>query len=186
MSRHKEVKCPPTLPINFLVGNTASQEGVAKVINGTETNRLFRNGVASVCGATKVCPGPFPATVPFTILGFYNPDPKCEQCITVTTTNLSADGTLFTHAHANSYNPNDVCENYLGDPGLSAARGVAQSYQVVLPKGTRKFVVVVEGVAAGQAPAFGTLTLSGFNCQGVRPILVAAVAAKAGPGNDLK
>jgi hypothetical protein len=184
--------CPPTLPINFLVGNTAAQEGVVRVINGTESQRLFRNGIPNSCSITKTCPGPFTVTVPFSVLEFDNPGRK-KACVTITITNLSAQGTLFSHAHLKRYDPNNVCKNYLGDAGLS---NTVTSYKINLPDGAKRFAIVVEGVSppSQTVPSiFGLLTISGLACQSASAEAETKGAESSTPatiipglGNDLK
>lgn len=195
--RKSSAICPPTLPINFLVGNTARQEGVVKVTNSTENNRMFRNGVSTTCTSVKTCPGPFPATVPFSALEFNNPGRK-KACVTITVTNLSFPIELFSHAHLKYYDPKNICKNYLGDAGLSPR---VASYQISLPEGAKKFVIVLEGVSQGVLPAFGYLTISGLACQSPSAVEKPAIASSTsstsisppsvpgpvpGPGNDLK
>lgn len=191
--KEDKLTCPPILPINFLVGNTAPQEGVVKIVNGTESNRMFRNGINTTCDSKKTCPGPFPAVVPYTTLTFENPGRK-EACVTITVQNLSSSD-VFSHAHVKRYDPNNICKYYLGDAGLSTSTGT-RSYQIVLPKGTKKFAVVVEGVAPNTLPSFGLLTVSGLPCQSTTttttttvtaPLTVAKISAPVpGVDNDLK
>ena len=180
--------CPPILPINFIVGNTAPQVGVPKIINGVEANRMFRNGIPTTCDSKKICPGPFvDGPIAYTALGFYNPGRKAA-CVTITITNISSDLDLFSHAHLKCYDPTDICRNYLGDSGISGTMGVPISYQIVLPEGTKKFVIILENITSNQVPAAGILTISGLPCQPVlstRPLLTTTLKPTPGPGNDL-
>jgi hypothetical protein len=158
MSCSKKLELP-SLPIGFITSQSAWQPGVYKLVNSTEPARLFRNGITSVCSQTKMCPGSFPSgPVAFSSFEFLNPTPRKSTCITVVFRSFD-DGKapVMSHAHADRYNPLDVCERYLGDAGTS---GTIRTYQFILPKKTRKFAIVVENVNSNATFGTGNFTLS--------------------------
>ena len=100
----------------------------------TQTNRLFRDGVASTCAAPKAFPGTFTSgTQLYETFSFLNAGP--EDCVTIDVTVSSAD-THFS-VYLGSYDPTNLALNYLGDIGSSES----QAFSVVVP-GFSQFVVV--------------------------------------------
>lgn len=122
--------------------------------------RIGRNGLVSVCGTAKACPGglgvggrSFDHHL-FTNLG------SQPACTTITLT--SAGGiNLIGSTYLGSYNPADTtfCVNYLGDAGGSNNGAVA--WQVDVPAGGTIDVVVME-VSAGTASTPYSLKVSGL------------------------
>jgi hypothetical protein len=140
---------------------------------GLQVGRLFRDGVASVCGTQKVIntgggPNPFDSLLrPFESYHIATCANSSPSCATITLQGASALG-LFTAAYAPTFNPANVLQNYKGDPGSSAA---SRTYGVDVPGGAQTFSVDVHDVPAGSPsplPPSGieyTLTVSGI-CTG--------------------
>jgi len=136
--------------------------GMIGVGSLVQTQRLDRNGTTSSCAAGKLCPGVTGVgTRHYDAYTFENGE--SNACISVT---LDAECELFSETYLNSYNPTNLCENYLGDPGKSVIGG-PQSYALTVPAGAR-FVVVVNEVTADSGCGY-TLTVDGGSC---RPRLV--------------
>jgi len=65
---------------------------------------------------------------------------------------------LFTAAYSGSFNPANLAQNYLADPGSSAA---SRTYSFSIPGGQQTFVIVVYDVPPGLAtPSGSTYTLN--------------------------
>ena len=146
--------CTEVLPDQIVSGSIDPAD--AKSTAG----RIGRNGIQSVCGTAKACPGALGAGGrSFDQLSFTNPGTQAA-CVTIT---LSSAGgaNLIGSAYRNSYDPTDTtfCMNYLGDPGGSANGNV--SWKVDVPAGGT-FVVVVMEVNSGTPSTPYSVTVSGL------------------------
>jgi hypothetical protein len=141
-----------------------------QVVNGALTasdlqqpnGRLGRNGVVSVCGTLKTCPGLLGAGARlYDQLSFTNgPAPACVK-ITTTQSCPTPANDIIPAAYLGSYDPNNICTNYLGDPGGSPG-AVPNVMQVDLPANAT-LVVVVQEANAGLAGCSGyTVTVEGL------------------------
>src|SRR5262249_32056642 len=122
-----------TIPANVLDAN-----------DPTQLDRLGRDGQPSGCGG-KVCPGGgFPGTKRFQTFNFTN-NSAAAGCFTVTiNAALGGAGDIESAAYLGTYDPTNLCLNYLGDSGvvgLGTTLGSA-SYSFTVPA-EAQFVVVV-------------------------------------------
>ena len=127
------------------------QAGDLQTVNG----RIGRNGVPSTCDG-KPCPGAFGSGPrSYDTYTFMNTS-GVPSCATV---NLSSDCglTLIAAAYLGSFDPTNLCTNYVGDAGFS---GTAQQFDVTVPP-LSTLVVVVYEVSAGTTCAY-TGTVSGL------------------------
>ncbi|HLK31836.1 MAG TPA: S8 family serine peptidase [Terriglobales bacterium] len=114
---------------------------------GTQTNRLYRDGVTSACGSTKSFPGTYSSgAMTFDSYSFT----ACQtMCLEV---NLESDSgiSLFESAYSPAFDPGNIVTNYKGDAGLS---GSPQTFSVNLTEATPYTVVVndVNGSGVGQS-----------------------------------
>ena len=98
-------------------------QGSITAADATETGRLNRDGVPSLCSdAPKSCPGiTGSATIHYDSYTLTNQSGS-PACITVTTTSSCGSG-VFTTAYLNSFTPPPpaahICTNYLADAGNS-------------------------------------------------------------------
>jgi hypothetical protein len=110
----------------------------------TMTGRLARDGVPSTCGTPKACPGAGDAVVrhydPYT---FVNTS-SVTQCVTVNITNNCGNNALLSAAYLGSFDPSNVCTNYLADMGIAAP---SFSYSFSVPPGATYVVTVLENSA---------------------------------------
>lgn len=164
-----------TLTLNFSGGSTVSTFSLptctetkpTQTVNGSIDNtdslnvgRLGRNGVQSICGVQKACPGAINATpTAFDQVGpFVNgPNPACAT-ITLTSPNGAS---LIGSAYLGSFSGTDTthCTNYLGDPGGS---NTTVQWQVNLPANAT-LAVVVEATAAASFPGAYTVKVDGLS-----------------------
>jgi hypothetical protein len=129
----------------------------------TQADRLGRDGLPSGC-AGKACPGGgFPGTKRYQKYEFDN-NGASEACFTVTiNAALGGAGDIESAAYLSSYDPTNLCQNYLGDSGvvgLGTTLGSA-SYSFVVPAGAH-FVVVVNTTGTITTSSAFSGTVSGF------------------------
>ena len=85
----------------------------------TQADRLGRDGQPSGCSG-KACPGGgFPGTKFYKTYNFTNKS-AAAACFTVTiNAALGGAGDIESAAYVNSYDPANLCQNYLGDTGVT-------------------------------------------------------------------
>ncbi len=178
-----------TLTVSFAGGSSVlnfslpSCEIPPAVINGVlddsdtvEEGRLGRNGLVSGCGTAKTCPGIFgTGNRRYDVLTFPNGPAAACATITTTATNTTSGGAILSVAYLNQYIPpvvgmtDNICINYLGDPGGSPAFNTSNTFSVDIPA-NQTLVVVVEETNAMQTPGSTyTLEVSGLVGNGVGP-----------------
>lgn len=142
------------------------------------TGRMFRDGIAWTCGPAKVCPGPFGAAGNWYDTYTWT-NPSCyAQCLNINFTNTSANTfSQFVSAHLGSFNPANVCENYIADQGGSAAAGGSAPFSFTIP-GNATVVFAVTGVTVGTGGSY-TMTVDG-GCSPLPPC-----TGTPAPGNTL-
>jgi hypothetical protein len=112
--------------------------------DAVQAGRLTRAGSPSVCSSVKTCNV-------FTTGGSYVYDAysvenssNTTRCAIIGMSN-SCGADVFSTAYLNTFNPNSLCSNYLGDPSSS---GEITFYEVQVPPAS-KLVVVVNQVNIG-------------------------------------
>jgi hypothetical protein len=141
-----------TIPSNVLDAN-----------DPTQADRLGRDGQPSSCSG-KDCPGGgFPGTKRFQTFSFRN-DSASPACFTVTiNAELGGAGDIESAAYLGTYDPTNLCLNYLGDSGIVGLGTTVPnvSYSFVVP-GQSDFVVVVNTTGTITASSVFSGTVSGF------------------------
>lgn len=173
--------CPPPVINGRLGSGSADYPGVS----GVQLGRLNRDGVASACAAPKTCSL-------FTNSGARAYDAYTFKntgagpaCVTVT---LDVPQQLGANYQANSYlggfDPNNICANYLADPGVSSATlSVPIVYSHTVPAGAN-FVVVVQTTNPGEIGGEYKLKVEGLPaCSGVCALSCPASVSAATAGN---
>ena len=130
----------------------------------TQSDRLFRNGDTSSCGFVTVCPGPVGNDfgTAFDAHAFRNG--PSNACITVTLTAPTAD--LLSAAYLGSFDPNNICLNYLADAGDSTFGinlGTGPKTYSFSVAANAVFVVTVNGIY-GSTGAY-QLSVTGGDCR---------------------
>jgi hypothetical protein len=172
--------CPPSAINGRLGSGSTDYPGVS----GTLLGRLNRNGVASVCNTPKTCSlATGTGARAYDAYTFRN-NGTAQACVTVS---LNVPQQLGANYQANSYlgsfNPNDICANYLADPGVSSATlSIPIVYSHIVPAGAT-FVVVVQTTNPGEIGGDYQLKVEGLaNCASVCalncPANVSAVATE--------
>ncbi len=123
-----------------------------------QTDRLFRSGFPQTCPASTSC-ATFGDGLPrhYDSYTFTNTT-GASQCVTIDT-NTACTGTnfIFTAAYLGSFDPNNICTNWIGDSGFSP--NPDQPFQVDVADG-QTFVVVVSEVTPDAGCAGYTVTIT--------------------------
>ncbi|MBS1789092.1 MAG: putative Ig domain-containing protein [Acidobacteria bacterium] len=136
--------CPPQI-ISGTIGSGSAQWPATI---DTQTGRLFRDAVASVCSPAKPVPSVTDASTQFTYDAYTFLNTSVSTvCVTVNTT-AGAPNQILTAAYLDRYNRLDVQENYLGDAGNSDQ---LRSFSFNVP-GKRSFTIVQSRVNTAANP----------------------------------
>ena len=152
---------------------TATPSCTPIVINGTiddsdptQTDELFRSGIPQTCPPSTTC-----AIVDDQTLHHYDSytftnTGDSTQCVTIDTNTECANVRhIFIAAYLGSFDPSNICNNWIGDSGFSPIP--EQAFQVEVPAGQTLVVVVSEVTPTAGCPAY-TVTITGL-CQGGTP-----------------
>jgi hypothetical protein len=126
----------------------------------TQIDRLFRSGIPQTCPPSTFCAifgDPTPRH--YDSYSFANTT-GATQCVNINTdTPCTGTNFIFTGAYLNSFDPNNICTNWIGDSGSSP--NPAQAFDVEVPAG-ETLVVVVSEVTANAGCSSYTVTVSGI------------------------
>jgi hypothetical protein len=154
-------------------------DGVIDASDPTQMDRLFRTGTPGTCNALKTCPGPFGDGQQhhYDSYSFSNTF-GATQCVNVDI-NTACAGTnlIFTTAYLGSFDPTDICTNYLADEGDSP--NPTQPFSFDLPAGQTVVLVVAEVTADAGCSGY-TMTVNGL-CSGVTPTPTPTVSPTPAP-----
>ncbi len=124
--------------------------------------RVGRNSVASACGTAKPCPATN-GTGPRLYNQYTFTNGPGPACVTIATTQSCPSPTndIISVVYLGSYDPTNLCTNYLGDAGSSPG-AAGNSYSVDVPANAT-IVVVISEANPGLAGCSGfTVTVSGL------------------------
>jgi hypothetical protein len=158
---------------NFAIGQACAPTptptpGGGCTINGsldgsdpTQIDRLFRGGIPQTCPASNSCAifgDPTPRH--YDAYTFTN-NTGAPQCVTIDpTTQCVGTNYVFVAAYADSFDPNNICNNWIGDSGLSPDPSQPPvTFQVNVSDG-QTFVIVVSEVTPGAGCPAYTVTVS--------------------------
>jgi len=127
-----------------------SNSGSIDVTDPQQAARLGRDSNPSSCATPKACPSSLgTGTRSFDTYTYANTS-SVTACVTVNVTaDASCSGTnqIFSAAYLDSYDPQNLCTNYLADEGQSPYLGY-NAYSFEVPAG-HNFVIVVDAVNDG-------------------------------------
>lgn len=151
--------------------------------SGTQTGRLNRNGISSACGAPKSClifdsaPGRA-----FDAYTFTN-DFGATACVSVTLDVITQTAcNLQVDAYDTTFDPANICTNYLADPGLSSGIPPSQTGMSFDVAAGQSFVLDVHTTNPGEIDCLYTLTVSGEICQQYQPPLIQEIPTASALG----
>ena len=148
-------------------GANQTFSGILDANDPTQADRLGRDGQPSGCGGKGCIGGGFPGTKRFQTFEFDN-NSASAACFTVTINAIAQGvGDIESVAYLGTYDPTNLCLNYLGDSGVVGLGGPppthvdSATYSFTVPAGAH-FVVVVNttGTITTSAPFTGIV--SGF------------------------
>jgi len=123
----------------------------------TQTGRLSRNGVTTTCSASHAVPAILDSVLRRYDAYTFTNNTTTSVCVTTNVT--SGCGTnLFYATYLGSFNPANIQQNYLADPGFSFAGTATWSFNV--PAG-QSFVTVIHEVATTGCASY-TLKVDGL------------------------
>ena len=135
----------------------------------TQTDRLFRSGVPQTCPPSTTC-ATFGDGLPhhYDEYTFTNTTGS-TQCVTVDTdTACTGTNFIFIASYLGSFDPANICTNWIGDSGSSPDIGVPAPFQFNLDDG-QTVVIVVSEVTPDAGCAGYTVTVSGICGGGASP-----------------
>ena len=143
------------------------------VVNGslapgdpTQSLRLFRGGIAATCAAPLTCSTTGAGPYRYNVLSFTNTN-SVTTCFTIQVDVPAAPPFIFVGAYSPTYDPTNICTNYLGDPGLSPQN--TATFSVNVPAGAA-FKVVVSDVNTSEPTTLPyTVTVTGAVCPSPTP-----------------
>jgi hypothetical protein len=150
----------------------------------TQTGRLFREDVAGLCGTPKMCPSLDETTgSPFYDSYTITNNSAASACVTATVTGACA-GNVFLVAYS-TFNPTDLCANYLDDAGttLPSLTSQTQTMSFDLAAGA-SVVLVVHEIDPGVGCASYGLLVEGDICGGCTSITCPANITQSNDPNQ--
>ena len=126
----------------------------------TQSDRLFRSGIPQTCPPSTTC-AVFgdPTARHYDAYTFTNTT-GATQCVTVETdTNCTGTNFIFIGAYLGSFDPNNICTNWIGDPGTSPDVGIPATFSFNVDNGQTFIVVVSEVTPGAGCPAY-TVTVT--------------------------
>lgn len=139
--------------------------------------RLFRDGVADTCTTQQTCSAPYTGEFHYDTYSYRNMS-DTAQCVTVdVSTECINNNYIFVAAYLGSFNPEDLCENWLADIGISP--GPSGSFSFTVPPGAT-YVLNVHEVNAGAGCGSYTLNITGNGVCG--PVLPSPTVTPVGGG----
>ena len=142
-------------------------EGSLEAGDPTQTDRMFRDGIPSTCDAPKTCPGPFGDGLQhhydsYTVTNTTG----STQCVSVdASTDCVGTNSIFLVAYVGSFDPTNLCTNYLADQGSSPDPSAPpEPFSFELADGQTAVIVVSEVTADAGCPDY-TVTVSNL-CSG--------------------
>ncbi|MCW5971098.1 MAG: S8 family serine peptidase [Blastocatellales bacterium] len=168
---------PPPIDITSTLDAVAPPPGLNyTTTTGMQAGRMVRTIIASACGAPTPFPGIFSTLARrFDAYTFSSCPTSAPTCVTVTLRSpCTGNRGVFASVYLDSYDPNNIEMNYLGDIGDSPFPDEVLAFSFQLPRG-RKFVVVVHEINPGGSTGCEyTINVSGLcrSCEAANLICV--------------
>ncbi|MGI8586625.1 MAG: S-layer homology domain-containing protein, partial [Chloroflexia bacterium] len=143
---------------------TVTTQGSITISDPLQAGRLITLVSASSCGTTRNCPGTFDTLNRHYKSYTYQNGGSTPACVTVNLTPACAGGLLIqSAAYLGSFDPSNLCANYLGDIG-PIPNLLGGSYSFTVPAGATYVVVVNELVPGLGCSGFTLSVTSDQNC----------------------
>jgi hypothetical protein len=171
-----------TLTVNFTGGTSAfsfslptcacptqTVSGALAAGDTTQTGRMGRDAVINSCAFPKACPGAIAGDTAqhrYDLYSFTNGPTATCATITTTTSCTVSPNQIITVAYLGSFNPANLCTNYIGDPGGSPSP--TNSFKVNVPANGVLLINVHEITANGGCSGY-TVNIDGLVCDTAGP-----------------
>jgi hypothetical protein len=133
----------------------------------TQTDRLYRDGFPDFCACAGTCFTVGAGAIHYDAYTFTNTTGS-TQCVTVEiNTDCQGNNFIFTAAYLGTFDPNNICANWIADEGQSPIPGNPTPFSFNIEDG-QTFVLVVSEVTANAGCPSYTMTVSGL-CGSVTP-----------------
>jgi subtilisin-like proprotein convertase family protein len=173
----------PTTTIHGTLGSGSPDHAFT---TGNQTGRLNRNGISSSCATPKSC-NIFTASGSRAFDAYTFPNTSgADACAQVHFAVNTASGANYqVNAYLDSYDPNNICTNYLADPGLSSGGGpqMPTDMSFTVPNG-HSVVLVVHTTNPGETGGLYTLTVLGNLCTSCSLTCPTDVSKTTDPGQN--
>jgi hypothetical protein len=147
--------CPPTV----IAGNIDNTDP-------TQTDRLFRDGFPDFCACAGTCFTVAAGAIHYDAYTFTNTTGSA-QCVTVgIDTDCQDSNFIYTAAYLETFDPDNICINWIADEGQSPAPGNTTPFSFNIEDG-QTFVLVVSEVTANAGCPSYTMTVSGLCGDGI-------------------
>jgi hypothetical protein len=134
----------------------------------TQVDRMNRSGVSSCCGGGPVCVIFGDGQLHHYDAYAFTNTTGSTQCVTVAiSTDCQGSNFIFTAAYLGTFDPNNICANWIADEGSSPVPGDPTPFSFNIEDG-QTFVLVVSEVTANAGCPSYTMTVSGL-CSGGTP-----------------
>jgi hypothetical protein len=159
--------CPPTIITGSIDDN-----------DPTQNDRLNRGVISGCCGTTYPCQIFGDGQLHHYDAYTFTNTTGSTQCVTVGfDTNCQGNNFIFTAAYLGTFDPNNICTNWMADEGQSPIPGNATPFSFNIEDG-QSFVLVVSEVTAGAGCPSYTMAVSGL-CGAVTPTPTPSATATA-------
>jgi hypothetical protein len=160
----QETACDATT-VNGTLGS-GSPNFAGTQFSGLQFGRLVRDGAASTCATPKVCNiVDLEGLRAFDAYEFPN-DSSRAACVSVNLRVTDQTGcNLQANAYLDTYDPNEICTGFLGDPGVSSGSNPPNptNLTVIVPAG-HTLIVVVHSLNFDEEGCRYVLTVTGSLC----------------------
>jgi N-acetylneuraminic acid mutarotase len=137
------------------------------VINGniddgdpTQTDRLLRSNIPQTCPASNTCETFADGLQHHYDAYTFTNTTGATQCVTVNTnTACTGNNFIFVAAYLDSFDPNNICNNWIGDSGSNP--NPEQAFSLTMEIGETFVIVVSEVTPDAGCPSY-TMTISGL------------------------
>ena len=145
----------PSCPPITITGNIDNSDP-------TQVDRMNRSGVSSCCGGGPVCVVFGDGQVHHYDAHAFTNTTGSTQCVTVgVKTECQGSNFIFTAAYLGTFDPNNICANWIADEGSSPIPGNPTPFSFTIEDG-QTFVLVVSEVTANTGCPSYTMTVSGL------------------------
>ncbi len=159
-----EVLTCPQVIVNGTLGS-GDPTFTGTQVSGLQTGRLNRNGIASSCATPKTCnifdSANNRAFDAYTIPNFSGQDVCVSTRLVVA---ADANVNMQHNAYLNTYDPANICTNYLADPGLSSGIPPSEATMAFVVPAGQTLIMVVHTTDPGATGGNYTLTVTGNLC----------------------